>query len=177
MSDSIVAYRYAKSLVDLATEKGVVEEVNKDMAFFKSVSDENRQFLKVMANPIVRHDTKLKILKRIFEENVHPVAYSILNILTKKNRESLIVAIADEFQKLYNQQKGIEVATVTTVEALTDAQRTGFKKVVADATGKMVQLEEQTDESLIGGYVLRVGDSQVDTSIRKQLNNLKLSLN
>lgn len=177
MSDSIVAYRYAKSLVDLATDKGVVEEVNKDMAFLKSVSDENRQLMKVMANPIVRHDIKLKVLKKIFENNVHPVTFSILNILTRKNREALIVSIAEEFQKIYNQQKDIEVATVTTVEPLTEAQRDEFKKVIAEATGKMVQLVEQTDDSLIGGYVLKVGDSQVDTSIRKKLNNLKLSLN
>lgn len=177
MSDSIVAYRYAKSLVDLATEKKVVEEVSRDMTFFKSVSDGSRQFLKVMESPIVRHDTKLKVLKKIFEGNVHPVTFSILNILTKKNREALIVSIADEFQKLYNQQKGIEVATVTTVETLTEEQRDSFKEIVANATGKTVLLKEKTDEALIGGYVLRVGDSQVDTSIRKKLNNLKLSLN
>jgi F-type H+-transporting ATPase subunit delta len=177
MSDSIIAYRYAKSLVDLATEKGVVEEVSEDMTFFKKVSDENRQFMKAMANPIVRHDTKLKILKKVFEGNVNPVTFSILNILTKKNRESLITSIADEFRKLYNQQKNIEVASVITVEPLTEAQRTEFKKIVAKATGNTVQLTETTDEALIGGYVLKVGDSQVDTSIRRKLNDLKLSLN
>jgi F-type H+-transporting ATPase subunit delta len=177
MSNSIVAYRYAKSLVDLATERGVVEEVSNDMAFFIKVSEENRQFMKVMGSPIVRHDTKLKILKEVFESNVSPVTFSILKILTKKNRESLITAIADEFQKLYNQQKDIEVATVTTVEPLTDAQRTEFKEAVAKSTGKTVQLVENTDETLIGGYILKVGDSQVDTSIRRKLNDLKLSLN
>lgn len=177
MSDSIVAYRYAKSLVDLATEKGVVEEVSNDMAFFKEVSTENRQFMKVMSSPIVRHDTKLKILKGVFEDNVNPVTFSILQILTSKNRESLITSIADEFQKLYNQQKDIEVATVTTVEPLTDAQRAEFKETISKATGKTVQLTEYTDEALIGGYVLKVGDSQIDTSIRRKLNDLKLSLN
>lgn len=177
MSDSIVAYRYAKSLIDLASEKGVVEEVNEDMTFFKQVSDDNRQFMKAMANPIVRHDAKLKVLKKVFEDNVSPITFSILTILTKKNRESLITSIADEYRKLYNQQKGIEVATVTTVEPLTDAQRAEFKALVAKATGKTAQLIEKTDETLIGGYVLTVGDSQVDTSIRRKLNDMKLSLN
>lgn len=68
MADSIVAYRYAKSLFDLATEKNVVKEVNDDMALFKTVCDENRQFLVVMGNPIVRHHTKLGILKKTFEK-------------------------------------------------------------------------------------------------------------
>lgn len=178
MSDSIVAYRYAKSLIDLASEKGIVKEVNEDMAFFKKVSDENRQLLNVMASPIVRHEKKLKVLKGIFESNVHPVTFAILTLLTKKSREGLLVSIADEFQKLYNTQNKIEVAKITTVESLTDEQRNEFKKVVAKATGhESVVLEEKTDQALIGGYVLRVGDSQVDTSIRKKLNSLKLSLN
>lgn len=177
MSDSIVAYRYAKSLIDLATEKGVVEEVNEDMTFFKQVSDDNRQFMKAMANPIVRHDAKLNVLKKVFEDNVSPITFAILTILTKKNRESLITSIADEYRKLYNLQKGVEVATITTVEPLTDAQRAEFKALVAKATGKTAQLIEKTDETLIGGYVLKVGDSQVDTSIRRKLNDMKLSLN
>lgn len=177
MSDSIVAYRYAKSLVDLATEKGVVEEVNNDMAFFKQVSDENRQFIKAMESPVVRHDAKLKVLTKVFKDNVNPITFSILTILTKKNRESLIPSIADEYQKLYNLQKGVEVASVITVEPLTDVQRGEFKELVAKATGRTVQLTESTDESLIGGYVLKVGDSQIDTSIRRKLNDLKLSLN
>ena len=155
----------------------MVEEVNKDMVFFKQVSTDNRQFMKAMESPIVRHDAKLKVLKKIFEGNVNPITFSILTILTKKNRESLITSISDEYQKLYNQQNAIEVATVTTVEPLTDAQRTEFKELVAKATGKTAQLTEKTDEALIGGYVLKVGDSQVDTSIRRKLNDLKLSLN
>lgn len=176
MSDSVVAYRYAKSLIGLAAERGIVEEVSNDMGFFKQVSNQNREFMKVMANPIVRHDDKLKVLKKVFEKNVHPVTFAILNILTKKHREALIVSIADEFQKLYNQLKNIKVASVTTVEPLTEMQRDEFKSVVSKATGSTVELVESTDESLIGGYILKVGDSQVDTSIRKKLNDLKLTL-
>lgn len=176
MADSIVAYRYAKSLFDFATEKKVVSEVNNDMVLFKQVCDENRQFLVVLGNPIVRHHTKLAILKKTFEKNVHPVTFSIFNVLTKKNRENLIYLIAEEFDKLYNGQRGIQKITVTTVTALTDKQRTAFTKLVTDATGKEVVLEEKINESLIGGYVLSVGDTQVDTSVRKRLNDLKLSL-
>ena len=176
MANSIVAYRYAKSLFDLSTEKKVVNEVNNDMILFKKVCDENRQFLVVLGNPIVRHHTKLSILKKTFEKSVHPVTFSIFNVLTKKNRENLIYSIAEEFDKLYNQQLGIQKVTVTTVTTLTDTQRKAFIKLVTDSTGKQVVLEEKINESLIGGYVLSIGDTQVDTSVRKRLNDLKLSL-
>lgn len=176
MANSIVAYRYAKSLFDLATEKKVVNEVNDDMVTFKKVCDENRQFLVVLGNPIIRHHVKLGILKKTFEKNVNPVTFSIFSVLTKKNRENLIYSIAEEFDKLYNQQKGVQKVTVTTVTTLTDAQRVEFTKVVSQATGKQVILEEKVNEDLIGGYILSVGDTQIDTSVRKRLNELKLSL-
>jgi F-type H+-transporting ATPase subunit delta len=176
MSESIVAYRYAKALIDLANEQGVVSAVNEDMSFFESVCNENDNFVAVMANPIVRHDKKLGILKKIFENKVNPVTFSIFNVLTKKNREKLIYPIAKEFQKLFNTQSGIQIATVSTVEVLTEKQREEFKNIVAAATNKKVELEEKIDSSLIGGYILRVGDTQIDTTVKKKLNELKLSL-
>ena len=79
MSESIVAYRYAKALIDLANQQGVVNEVNKDMSFFEAICDENPNFVAVMANPIVRHDKKLTILKKIFEnKNLKKHSYFLL---------------------------------------------------------------------------------------------------
>ena len=70
MSEAIVAYRYAKSLIELANEKNVVDDVYKDMGLFKQVCDENKQFLVVMGSPIVRGNKKMTILKKVFEKNV-----------------------------------------------------------------------------------------------------------
>jgi F-type H+-transporting ATPase subunit delta len=176
MSESVVAYRYAKALIDLAIEQKVVDQVNEDMKFFAAVCIENKEFVKVMANPIVRHDKKKAILTKIFEEKVSSVTFSIFNILTKKNREKLIYPISVEFQKLYADLNKIQRASVTTVVPLDAKQREQFVKVVENATGKTVDLVEKIDENLIGGYLLRVGDTQIDTSIRKKINDLKLEM-
>ncbi|MCL4162555.1 UNVERIFIED_CONTAM: hypothetical protein GTU68_002813 [Idotea baltica] len=100
MSNAVVAYRYAKALIDFAIEQKVVEEVNNDMKLFAEVCEQNSEFEAVMANPIVRHDKKRTILKNIFENRVNSVTYSIFDVLTRKNRESLIYSISKEFQKL-----------------------------------------------------------------------------
>lgn len=176
MSESVVAYRYAKALIDFAIEQKVVEDVKNDMVYFLDVCKADREFMAVMANPIVRHDKKLKILNKIFKNNVNDVTFSIFDVLTRKNREKLIQPIAIEFEKLYNELNKIEIATVTSVTPLTKAQQVEFVKIVKEATGKKVELVEKIDEKLIGGYVLRVGDTQIDTSIKKRLNELKLEL-
>lgn len=175
MSQSIVAYRYAKSLIDLATETGVVNEVNKDMDLFISVCQENNQLVAVLKNPIVRHSKKLAILKALFLGKVHDVTFSIFTILTKKNRESFILSIAQEFRKLYNLKNNIQIATVSSVEALSEDQKKMFITKITQALNKEVILNEKIDKSLIGGYVLTVNDTQIDTSVKKRLADMRLS--
>ncbi len=176
MSVGIVAARYAKSLIELAKEKNVLEVVYQDMKLFKDTADKNRGLMLALKSPVVRHEKKLAILKALFKERVNPVSYSIFTIITKKNRESILDAIADEFIVSYNLFQGIQKATVVTTTPLTEELRKQFINIVAGSTGKTIQLEEKVDPNLIGGYVLRVDDRQIDASLRSRLNELKLEL-
>ncbi|WP_254562620.1 ATP synthase F1 subunit delta [Dyadobacter diqingensis] len=176
MSVGIVAARYAKSLIELAKEKNVIEAVYEDMKLFKDTAEKNRGLLLALKSPVVRHEKKLAILKAIFQDKVNPVSFSIFTIITKKNRESILDAIADEFITAYNEYQGIQKATVITSTPLTEELRKQFNNIVASATGKTVELEEKVDPSLIGGYLLRVNDRQIDASLRSRLNELKLQL-
>ncbi|MDQ6480840.1 ATP synthase F1 subunit delta [Dyadobacter sp. LHD-138] len=176
MSVGIVAARYAKSLIELAKEKNVVEAVYEDMKLFKDTAEKNRGLMLALKSPVVRHEKKLAILKAIFQDKVNAVSYSIFEIITRKNRESILDAIADEFIKAYNEYRGIQKATVITSTPLTEELRKQFNTIVATATGKTVELEEKVNPSLIGGYLLRVNDRQIDASLRNRLNELKLQL-
>ncbi|WP_367915530.1 ATP synthase F1 subunit delta [Leadbetterella sp. DM7] len=176
MNLSLIGNRYAKALIDLANEQGKLEEVYNDMKFFELVCSENDEFRKIMANPIVRHEKKFGILKKIFENRVTNVTFSIFSVLTKKNREQLLYPIAQEFHKLYDEQKGIQKVQVSTPVALTEDQKAQFSRIVSESMNKTVELTEKIDESLIGGYVLKVGDTQIDTSVKHQLNELKAAM-
>lgn len=176
MSESTVALRYAKSLIDLAQEQNVVDTVYQDMLFFKKTAEENRGLMLALKSPVVRHDKKLAILEGVFKTRVSSTSYTIFTIITKKNREGIMLSIAEEFVKLYDEKKGIVKALIISSMPLTAPLREEFMSIVAEATGKTVELEERVDEKLIGGYVLRVGDRQIDASIRTRLNDLKLTL-
>lgn len=176
MSIATVASRYAKSLIELAKEKNVVDEVYNDMVLFSKTADENPVLMKVLGSPIVRHEKKLGILKGLFQDKVNPVSFSIFNIITRKNREAILDAIADEYVKLYDDHMGIQKATVVSSIALTPEVKKEFISSLEASTGKKIQLEEKVDDSLVGGYILRVGDRQVDASLKSQLNALKVKL-
>ncbi|QMW00426.1 ATP synthase F1 subunit delta [Spirosoma foliorum] len=175
MAVATVAARYAKSLLDLAREKGLIETMYKDMVFFKNTLAGSRPLLLMLKNPIVRAEKKNAVLKAVFASRVDPVTMSFFEIIAKKNREPIMDAIADEFINQYDRLKGVDRATVITTVPLTEELRTKFKAMVMKTTGsKLVELEEKIDSRLIGGYVLRVGDQQIDGSIRSQLNELRL---
>ena len=174
MSQQTVAYRYAKSLLGLATEKGVESQVFDDMKLFAQVCDENDEFVAVIKNPIVSHRRKHAALKGIFADKVSEVTMTIFDLIAKKNRESILILIAHDYMAQYEYAKGIQKAYVTTATPLTAAQKIEFQKIVADGTGKTVQVVEKIDETLIGGYVLTVNDRQIDTSVKTKLNELKV---
>ncbi|MFL0161013.1 ATP synthase F1 subunit delta [Aquirufa salirivi] len=175
MSELIVAHRYAKSLLDLAIEKKVVEDVYQDMVSFQETCQNSKELVLAFKSPIIKHGTKMTILSKLFKDKFHAVSYSIFEIITRKNREKFLPAIAKQFIELYTSYKGIQKADVVTSSTLTEEQRKQVIAIVKEYSGKDVQLHESIDESLIGGFILRVGDKQVDDSIRRKLNDLKVS--
>ncbi len=172
MIDHRVANRYAKSLIELAIEKGVVEKVHDDMLMFSELCQSNRDFLLMLKNPIINHAKKRKILHQIFDGKVDPSTLAIFDIITRKNRELYLPAIAEEFVAQYRTYRGIQKATLTTPFPLTEALRAKFNALVAEQTGKTVELVEKVDPELIGGFILKVGDRLMDNSVKHKLQTL-----
>ena len=175
MVDSRAASRYVKSLLSLAVEKDALEAVHSDMLMFSKVVDDNRAFELLLRNPIIKHEKKRDILQKVFAGRVHPLTLSIFDILTRKNREPLLPAIAREFHTAYNVHLGIGKATITTAVPLDTQLRSEFENMTKKLSEKdKVELIEKVDKDMIGGFVLNVGDRQIDASIKNKLKVLKV---
>ena len=176
MATSRAASRYVKSLLGLAVEKNALEQVHADMLLFSKVVEENRGFALMLNNTIIKHDKKRDILKALFGGKVHNLTLAIFDIITRKNRESLLPAIAKEFHIAYNNYNGIGEASVTTAVPLDAKLRAEIEQIVKKLSDKKkVEIKEKVDAEMIGGFVLNVGDRQVDASIKNKLNALKVS--
>lgn len=175
MAVATVGARYAKSLLDLAKEQGIEQIMYTDMKFVKQTLAQNRQLAVVLKNPIVRAEKKNSVMKAVFASRLNPLTMAFFQIVANKNREGVIDSIAEQFVIQYEKLKGVERATIITTMPLTDTLREQFKAIVMkNTTGKSVELDEKIDPNLIGGYILRVGDQQIDGSIRSQLNDIRL---
>lgn len=172
----IVASRYAKALLDLAIEKGQLEAVYSDMLSVKDVCEHSREFINFLNSPIIKTDKKASTIKAVFEGKLNPITSGFLAIVTAKRRESVIPGMAHEFIEQYREHKNILTAVITSASGLDAAtKQKALDLVKAQAKGE-VELIEKIDANIIGGFVLKVGDKQLDRSVSRQLSNLKKEL-
>lgn len=172
----IVASRYAKSLIDLATEKGQLDAVYADMIQVKSVCDNSHDFMLFLNSPIIKADKKISTLKSVFEGKLNPITSAFLTIVASKRRESVIPQMAAAFIEQYKEQKNILTAVVTSANGLDAATKQKALDLLKTQLKGEIELIEKTDANLIGGFILKVGDKQVDKSVSRQLSNLKKEL-
>jgi F-type H+-transporting ATPase subunit delta len=116
------------------------------------------------------------VLKSIFEGKIEDLSLRFFHLASKKGRAELLIAMGEEFLNQYNIYKNISKATLSTVMAMDSNLKNEFIKILEDGFGKKVELKEVTDPDLIGGFVLKISDRQIDESIKRRLNQLKLNL-
>jgi F-type H+-transporting ATPase subunit delta len=127
----------------------------------------------VLKNPIIGPDKKAGILTDIFGQRIHPMIMTFFAIVVRKGRSEVLFETAKEFINAYNLRKNIVKATVTSAAPLNEQNKKEIEDVIRQATKGEIILTANVDPSLIGGFVLKVGDRQFDTSISTQLNKLK----
>ncbi len=171
MKETKVAIRYAKSLINLAVERGVLEETTKDMTLILQVCNENRDLMTMLDSPVISTDKKVAVLKAIFGTNVGELTLSFMTLMANKKREYLLDDIAEQFIAQYRNRQGIIVAKVTSAVALDDNIRSQIRARIG--TGQQIEFVEKIDPSLIGGFIVRVGDKQFDGSISRSISELK----
>lgn len=176
MSDFRVASRYARSVFDLAIELKIVDKVYADMLLVEQVCASNRKLVTLLKNPIIRYDYKLRILHKIFKKHIDKLTLKFFDLICRKNRAGILPEVSKVFVMLFHDYKGIVKADIATAVELSATIKKDFEGIVAKATGKKVELETSVDESLLGGYVLRIGDKQIDDTLKSKLNNLRREL-
>jgi F-type H+-transporting ATPase subunit delta len=173
MSVQRIAGRYAKSLLEMAQEQQKLDRVVGDVEAFQRAT-QNRDLFLLLKSPIVNADKKLSALQALFGGKYDELTMAFLRILVQKGREPFLTDIAQEFLAQYKRLKHITTVKVTTAEPLSKASLQALKqKLEADAEIETVELETAVDETLIGGFVLEMGDHIYDASVQHKLDNLR----
>jgi F-type H+-transporting ATPase subunit delta len=173
MSQTIVANRYAKAWYDESVGEGVVDKVDRDVDVLRSSLEGSQELRRFFSSPIISREAKLRVTDALFEGRVCETTRRFLRLLVSKRREDVLGLVLDSYRALRNEQLGI-------VEARASVAREGSKKdlsrlaaALGESLGKEIRLDMDVDPSLLGGVLVRVGDTVLDGSARNRLERLR----
>lgn len=176
MKGSLAAKRYAKSLLSLALEQGTIDAVRADMLLVRQGVSDSHDLKSLLTSPIIKSEKKIAILSEIFKGKISELSEKFIALVTTKGREALLPAIANAYEEAYREHKNISTVEVTSAIALSDEQKKKILALAAKQGVENAEVIEKVDPALIGGFVMRMGDRQIDASISNRINTLKQEL-
>jgi len=175
MNDSKISVRYARALFQYATEKKKLDEVYQDMIFIDGICriDEVKEVLK---SPIIIPSKKKKIFHAILEKNVEEITLSLVDLLIKNERESHLPAVSRVFRDETLKFRGITQTFLTTAVPVNDKIKKQITDMISAVFNTKVELKENIDSGIIGGFILKINDNYIDASVRNKLRKIKKEL-
>ncbi len=173
MSDYKVSVRYASSLLETALSKNLLEVISADVDFILKVFRSNRQLVSVMESPVIKNQIKTSIIDEIFENKINAESLNFLRFVIKKGREDHFINILEKYLALRDEHLGIVNVNVKTAFTFDDDQTKALEKNFEQKLNKQVRLNYSIDDTIIGGFIAKIGDTVYDASVKHQLELLK----
>ena len=169
-----LAGRYAKSLVDLATESNQLDAIYKDMQFLGGAIRGSKDLVSLLKSPIVTADKKLAVMDAVSKEKVSDLTASFNRLLIRKGREGILPEIIHAFIDQYKAIRGIHVVKLTTAAPISEELSNEIKKKIREENKiENIELQTKVNPDIIGGFVLELDGTLVDASISYDLNVIK----
>jgi F-type H+-transporting ATPase subunit delta len=173
MPDVSIARRYAQALFDIAQRDGIVEKIEQDLDTIDAAVRSTPMLLRVLRAPTIPRERKKALLTQIFGQGVTALTARFLALLVDRRRENVLPQVNPEFKKLSYQHRNLLPVTVQVATRMTPEERQQLTEALSRRTGKTVELQEEVEPSLMGGAVLRLGDTIIDGSVAGHLRRLR----
>lgn len=168
--------RYAKALLEYAIDKSQAEEIFHEMTSIREVILQNSELNQVLRSPIVKSVVKKTILEQVFN-HMSQTTKRLVQVLLENKRLVLMPDIAHAYIQLYQEYKGKQIVYVTIAQPISEPLQSDILQKAKQITGnENMELKLKIDPSIIGGFVLRVGDLQYNASIANKLNTIRRNL-
>lgn len=174
MNNPRLSQRYAKSLIEIATDHKQLEAVYNDILVLNSIVKNSREFVLMLNSPIINSDKKYKVINAVTNGRISKTTEAFLKLLCNKNRESNLPGVITSFIEQYNTIAGIHNAKLTTAAPVSQELIDSFiSKIKASTSYDHVRLETIIDDKIIGGFILEMEGKLIDSSILRNLNDVK----
>lgn len=173
---------YSTALYELCCEQNCLDKIYEEFKAVKELlydngGEDEHDLVKLLRSPLISGEDKTKCLDTVFKDRISAMLLDFLCLVAEKGRFGYTPEIYGEFRDMYNDRMGILEAVVITAEPLTEKLRNDLIEKLAKTTGRTVTLTEKTDKSIIGGVIVRYGNTEIDGSVRTRLEKLKAQIN
>jgi F-type H+-transporting ATPase subunit delta len=170
-----IAQVYARSLFEVAKEQDKLDEVREQLGQLADAVDQTRELQLFFFSPYFSTEEKKEALGKLLE-GADPAVENFLELLVEKHRMPALLRIRREFDRLWEQEHRLLPVTITSAVALGDETVRSIGDAIGQQTGQRVELTTKVDPDVLGGLVVRVGNSILDASILNRLENLRRSV-
>ncbi|MDN3708711.1 ATP synthase F1 subunit delta [Myroides ceti] len=172
MAGTRAAIRYAKAILEVSNAKGKAEVVKSDMNDIVNAISESKELNDFIGNPVIKGEVKLAALLEVFA-GADEDTKALFHLLLQNKRFDILNAIAKQYNVLYDEFAGVEVAYVTTAVPMTPELETKVLSKIKQLSSKSVTIVNKVNPDIIGGFIIRIGDQQFNASVADKLSQLK----
>ena len=166
--------QYANALADIAIAQGAAAPVVQQLGDFLAAAANSAELRNVLASPAVSKEQKRAVAERIAARlGASQIVRNFLFVVIDHQRSALLLEMFNEFQRVLRERQGIAEAEVFSAITLSDAQKKELTRTLEKTTGKKIEAKFSLDPKLLGGAVVRVGDTIFDGSLRNRLDGLR----
>ncbi len=166
---------YSEAFFQLCEEADCLDAAFEELSDVNEIvfSDENSDFVRLLASPLIKDDDKRASLEAVFKGRLSELTLDFISVVTKNGRIEYLPEVFGEFKKLYYKKKKIMEVTAVTSQKLSDKLREKLITKLEQTSGNKVILIEKLDPSILGGIVLRYSDAEIDASVASGLDRIK----
>ena len=172
MRAGTVARVYAVTLLREAERRNAIEAVDADLAGLVETIGREPRLARLLEAPQIAASEKRAFVERTFAGAVDPLTARFLGLVIDKRREGMLGEIAAAWREILEERANRQTATATTAVPLAEAEIEGLRRALERRTGKTITLTHSIDPRLLGGVVVKVGDTVLDGSLRSRLRSL-----
>ena len=172
----VVHIRYAEALYKVATSNNKIDLIADELNAIKKILDEQKDFMKILCHPKINEESKINMVKNIFDKKISEEIMGIITLVINKNRENILIKLFDEYVSIVKKNKNIVTATITSAIVLQDEHVNKIKDKLKQAVNKEIEIKTIIDKKIIGGLKIQVGNTVFDRTVKAKLENLRKAL-
>lgn len=173
---NVIADRYAQALFEVGEETQTTSELYQELKQLVDILNENKDLYNFLKSPLIGRDDKKNVMKNIFENQLSKNMNNFLKIVIDKDRISVIENIQESYKSLLNDKNNILEGTVITAVALNEKEIKDLEKNLSTKYNKNVTLTNVVDETILGGVLVKLGNEEIDGTVRTRLSKMKKQL-